>query len=153
MVLYGRTTLADTNFVQILNQKWAQHDAMVILEFVETSAATNPCLATLSAKGIVYGFVLSRGISATNLLEQARTHALTSTAPLYSEEEKAGIGRCIDFLQQSFVSIAALGGGDLCDSTTTNTVYIGELFQSWPSTPPFANYLDLFSTLGSMPGP
>ena len=143
----------DTNFVHALNSVWAQHDANAILAFVESSVATNECLETLSAKGIVYGFVLSRGVSATNLLEQARTHAQTSASDLYSEEEKAGIGRCIDFLQQSFVSIAALGGGELSDSTTTNTVYIGELFQTWPTTPPFANYLELFSSLGTQSAP
>ena len=53
LLLLTRTmSLADTNFVQRLNETWAQHDAQALLEFVETSATTNPCLETITAWGM-----------------------------------------------------------------------------------------------------
>ena len=97
-------SLADTNFVQRLNETWAQHDAQALLEFVETSAATNPCLETITAQGLVYGFILGWGAASTNLFEQAKTRALTVDSSRYTEAEKAGIVRCVSFLQSCFVS-------------------------------------------------
>ena len=147
--IIASTSIADTNFVHALNQKWAQHDVTNLLAFVENSAATNACLETITAKGIVYGFILTWGVNSTNLFEEARVLAQTSSSPCYSDFEKAGIGNCTRFLSESFVSIAALGGGTLNDYPTTNTVYIDELFELYPDKPPFGNYLELFATLGT----
>ena len=91
VALCGTYTMADTNFVQRLYETWAQHDAQALLEFVETSVATNPCLETITAQGLVYGFILGWGAASTNLFEQAKTRALTVDSSRYTEEEKAGI--------------------------------------------------------------
>ena len=142
-------SFGDTNFVHELNRRWAQHDATNLLAFVETSAATNPCLETLTAKGIVYGFVLTWGSAATNLFEEASSLVQTSANPRYSETERTGVRDCTMALRESFVSIAALGGGVLDDHPTTNDVYIAELFELFPDKPPFANHIELFSSLGT----
>lgn len=155
MVLFGRSATADTNFVQRLNETWAQHDAQALLEFVETSAATNPCLETITAQGLVYGFILGWGAASTNLFEQAKTRALTVDSSRYTEAEKAGIVRCVSFLQSSFVSIAELGGGTLSEATIphTNAVAIAEMFQLCPDKPMFSDYVELFSALGTNSDP
>ena len=142
-------TMADTNFVHALNQKWAQHDVTNLLAFVENSAATNPCLETVAAKGLIYGFVITRGVTATNLFEEARILAQTSTNPRYSDEEEIMIGDCIRGFKDSFVNIASLFGGGLEEDPSTNMAYIAELFDAWPDKPPYANYIELFATLGT----
>lgn len=153
MALCSTTAWSDTNFVQILNQKWAEHDANILLEFVEASAATNPCLETIAAKGVIYGTVLGWGVAATNLFEEAKVRALTIDGSRYTDEEKAGIGRCINFLQMAFVSMAEMGGGNMGNVPVTNATHSATMFQSSPDKPLFADYLELFSTLGNSSTP
>ena len=151
VALCGTYTMADTNFVQRLYETWAQHDAQALLEFVETSVATNPCLETITAQGLVYGFILGWGAASTNLFEQAKIRALTIDSAHYSDEEKIKIEQCVQLLKNSFISIAEVGGGILSDANVpkTNEVFIAEMFQSCPDKPMFSNCLELFSTLGS----
>ena len=151
--LLSGTANADANFVHAFNQKWAQHDAIGLLEFVENAAATNPCLDTVTAKGLVYGIVITRGVTATNLFEHARLMAMTSTDPVYSEDEKKLIGECVQLLNEGFVATAALGGGALEENPSTNASYLAELFEAFPDKPMFADCLEIFSTLGTPPDP